>query len=150
MEGALLPFFLSKRRSCTDEASQDFHHLWEDAPIPRLTLRYEDLRTRPLPSLLSLVSYLLPPTHMPSLSSIACSLTLDPSREAYVSSKSPLFASWDRWSDAARKQVLEITAEGWCRYGYEEEVKKVLGDEVKTGIDCSKITKAKLRLTGKP
>lgn len=134
-------------------AYQDFHEFWDQAPIPRVTIRYEDMRRTPLSSVLSIVSFLLPSAIRPSLSSIACSLTLDPSREAYASKKSPLFSTWDLWTEEARKKVLEITRQGWCRYGYDQDVHAILGDEVVTGIDCQVAAKervAELRQTLAP
>lgn len=125
-------------------APQEFHTFWTAAPIPKLYLRYEDLRSTPLPALMTLTSFLLPAALRPSLDTVACTLTLDTTREAYVSPKSPILSSWEKWSEAGRRKVLDITKDGWCRFGYEEEAMSVLGDSIQTGIDCSSVLKASL------
>lgn len=108
--------------------------------MPTLTLRYEDMRSSPLPALFSLVDFLLPPpAERPSLSTLACALVPDPDRDAYVSQKHSMFSSWDKWDDAARRRVLQITKDGWCRFGYDHDLRRALGSDVETGVDCSSI-----------
>lgn len=45
---------------------------WDNVPLRSHELRYEDLRENPLPSLMSLLSFLLPADQLPSLEDLAC------------------------------------------------------------------------------
>lgn len=100
-----------------------------------MVVRYEDLRTSPLPILMQMVHYLLPRSLHPTLSSLVCALVLDPSREAYKSRKSPPLSSWHKWDPDARRMVLETTKLGWCRFGYDAEFRKTLR-HIEQPIDC--------------
>lgn len=53
---------------------------WDNVPLRSYELRYEDLRETPLPSLMNLLSFLLPADQLPSLEHLACTYTLAPSR----------------------------------------------------------------------
>jgi len=105
-----------------------------------LTLRYEDLRQSPLPTLMQLTSYILPPSQLPPLSQIACALTLDESREAYHSHKSSVFSSWEKFTPEARRELVQIAQEGWCRFGYEEAARTagLTGLDPLTSVDCKR------------
>lgn len=73
-----------------------------------------------LPTVMSLLTFLFPPSSLPSLASLSCITELDESREAYKSRKAPEFASWDRWDEEVRTEVLSMLSVGWCRHGYDE------------------------------
>lgn len=108
-------------------------------PIPKMTVRYEDLRSTPLPSLLRMVRFLVPPSSLPSLSKIACALTGDRGRKELNT-----FDSWPRWNEAARAKVLEMTTEGWCRFGYEDDFRRRF-DGSPSGIDCRSVAVERMR-----
>ncbi|KAM0746385.1 hypothetical protein T439DRAFT_137768 [Meredithblackwellia eburnea MCA 4105] len=106
---------------------------WTTSSFPTHHARYEDLIDYKLPTLMSILAFLLPPDELPSLSQVACVTELDAAREAYKSRKNPAFSTWNTWNPELRKQVIEIVRPGWCRQGYNVLLRKVVG-EVK-GID---------------
>ncbi|KAM0754968.1 UAA-domain-containing protein [Meredithblackwellia eburnea MCA 4105] len=111
------------------------HYLfWRDVSTPKHLVRYEDLMNTRLPTLMSLLAFLLPSDdELPSLSQIACALELDESREAYKSRKAPEFAAWSTWDPELRKEVLTLLKEPWCEFGYDHLLRKSFGTD--TGVD---------------
>ena len=45
---------------------------WEKVPLQSHELRYEDLRSSPLPSLMGVLGFLLPSNRLPSLEQLSC------------------------------------------------------------------------------
>lgn len=107
----------------------------EKVEVPVHRVRYEDIMRYKLPSLMGILSFLLPPDELPSLSNLACVTEQDASREAYKSRKSPPFAAWNRWDPKLRQEVIEATRKGWCRWGYGELLQETLGGTVATGVE---------------
>lgn len=102
--------------------------------IPTLRIRYEDLIHYKLPSVLSMLSFLLPPTELPSLSHVSCVLQQDIAREAYRSRHSPPFDAWNKWDKDLREEVIKVVTTGWCRHGYGEMLAETIGQTVDTGL----------------
>lgn len=99
-------------------------------------MRYEDLILDRLPTMLSLISFLLPNEEdRPDLNSISCMTELDEARQAYKSSKGKTFKAWDLWLPTVRDEVLEIVRLGWCREGYQSMFEELRPDR-KSGIIC--------------
>ncbi|KAI5477180.1 hypothetical protein MNV49_006624 [Pseudohyphozyma bogoriensis] len=112
------------------------HHdqYWGSTHLPTHLIRYEDLMNSRLTSLLSLLSFLLPPDELPSLQQVACAMEQDESREAYKSRKAPEFASWNDWDSEYRNKLIRgVLKEGWCRHGYDVLLRNKLGRD--TGVD---------------
>ncbi|GAA99330.1 uncharacterized protein L969DRAFT_619488 [Mixia osmundae IAM 14324] len=107
---------------------------WAEAPIREHLVRYEDLRSQPLPTLLGMLSFLLPPERMPSIERIACAIERDPSKEAYHSAKHEPFYSWDHFEDETRAWLLEQVRAPWCKYGFETLARE---HNRTTHIDCT-------------
>lgn len=114
--------------------------------IPKLTFRYEDLRSRPLPILLSLTSFILPTSLVPSLRKVACAMApADPKLEAYHSetSSAPVLDTWDRWDPAVRTEVLQKVGKWWCAFGYDDLLRTKVG-KTEAGVDCKLLRKEQL------
>ncbi|KAL8280717.1 hypothetical protein RQP46_007040 [Phenoliferia psychrophenolica] len=84
------------------------YEFWGGVPVPTHLVRYEDLVDSRLPTLMAVVTFLLPPEDLPPLSQIACALELDESKEAYKSRKAPEFAAWDSWDPELRTEVITM------------------------------------------
>ncbi|GAA5889623.1 hypothetical protein JCM16303_004444, partial [Sporobolomyces ruberrimus] len=109
-----------QRKSILDLAERWRRHsiYWQQAPVLTHTLRYEDLRAKPIPNMMSLVSYLLPEEDLPPLADIACIAEHDEHLQAYHSRRSSDFATWDSYEDDLRREVLEIVRRPFCSFGY--------------------------------
>ncbi|ORY82882.1 hypothetical protein BCR35DRAFT_303502 [Leucosporidium creatinivorum] len=111
------------------------YEYWSSAEIPVLKVRYEDLMSSRLSSTLAILSFLLPPAELPSLSALACELETDESLEAYKSQKPKPFVSWHDWDPSLRREVVEINRRSFCREGYGALAAEVLGEEGKAELD---------------
>lgn len=77
--------------------------------MPNLLLRYEDMRNRPTATLLDLTSFLLPEEDRPDLEAISCALELDEEAEAYASGKRKIFSTWNQYTPAMRKEIVQVS-----------------------------------------
>ncbi|KAK4702538.1 hypothetical protein P7C70_g3685, partial [Phenoliferia sp. Uapishka_3] len=106
---------------------------WRGVNLPSHLVRYEDLLVHRLPTLMSLLVFLLPDEELPSADQVACALELDKSREAYVSRKAPPFASWDLWAPGFRTEIIKTLKVPWCRNGFQYLLREWKGTD--TGVD---------------
>ncbi|KAK4699970.1 hypothetical protein P7C70_g6282, partial [Phenoliferia sp. Uapishka_3] len=157
--GQLLGSTPDQMRDLTLRARVWQHHAdyWRRSRIPTHLIRYEDLSNeeRRLPTLVSLLSFLLPPvrpvnstndeasvSQLPDLGRLACGLSSgageQSKREAYRSRKKEPLYSWEEWDPVAREKVLEIVRDGWCRYGFDRVAKERL--------DARRLLRAQMRL----
>lgn len=108
---------------------------WAAASLQKHEVRYEDLRSAPISTLMSLLSFLLPQDHLPSLDQLACVIELNEQAEAYKSRKSSVFSAWNQFDAGVRQELLEIVRPVWCRFGYDKMLEESLGERP---IDCRK------------
>lgn len=102
---------------------------------PSLTPLAHSVMSSRLSSTLSILSFLLPPDELPSLSALACELETDETLEAYKSQKPKPFVSWRDWDPSLRREVVEINRRSFCREGYGALAAEVLGEEGKAELD---------------
>ena len=69
---------------------------------PRVDRSASHSLTTPSLQMMSLLSFLLPETDLPTLKDLACMVETDHSHEAYKSRRNSDFASWDSWEDELR------------------------------------------------
>jgi len=84
-----------------------------EAKIPVLVARYEDLRIDAAPTLEKVVAFLLPSQHRPSLQQITLALADDSSQDPYFSRKSACFSAWNHFDEEARTWIMENVKEEW-------------------------------------
>ena len=84
---------------------------------------------------MSLLNFLLPQEHLPSLGQLACVVELNEEAEAYKSRKSNVFSSWDKFDPAVRQELLEVVRGPWCRFGFDVMLEEALGEKP---VDCKK------------
>ncbi|KAK4703360.1 hypothetical protein P7C70_g2856, partial [Phenoliferia sp. Uapishka_3] len=75
----------AERADVMSRAEKYLHHFefWRDVKVPKVLVYYEDLMSKRLPTLMTVLAFLLPADGLPSLTSIACAMELDESKEAY-------------------------------------------------------------------
>ena len=88
--------------------------------MPRHLVRYEDLRRQPIAELTRIVRFLLPDVDLDTdpivnRKSIACATRPDPALEPYRPRRIANFASWDDYTPAARRVLLDKSALWWCK-----------------------------------
>ena len=93
---------------------------WSQASLPRHLVRYEDLRRQPIAELTRIVRFLLPDVDLDTdpivnRKSIACATRPDPALEPYRPRRIANFASWDDYTPAARRVLLDKSALWWCK-----------------------------------
>ncbi|KAM0747236.1 UAA-domain-containing protein [Meredithblackwellia eburnea MCA 4105] len=113
---------------------------WQQAPILTHTLRYEDLRSTPIPKMMSLLSFLLPSADLPSLTDLACMVEDDTSHEAYTSRKNSDFSTWDIWAPDLRMEILELVRRPFCAFGYDRLLSNKMGDLPEMKNFCSAVS----------
>ncbi|KAL8293090.1 hypothetical protein RQP46_000784 [Phenoliferia psychrophenolica] len=101
---------------------------WTQAPLLTEVLRYEDLKATPIPKMMSLLTFLLPSTDLPSLADLACMVESDASHEAYHSRKNSDFSSWDDYEPELRMEVLRLVRRPFCSFGYDRLLAKKQGE----------------------
>ena len=89
---------------------------WLQVPARTRLVRYEDLRTTPLPELMDILAFLLPNESLPPLERLACTVELHEAAQAYHSAKAQIFSSWNNFTPELRKAVLQEVLPLWCRY----------------------------------
>lgn len=104
-------------------------------PLSFTDLFYSTVMSSRLSSTLSILSFLLPSSELPSLSALACELETDESLEAYKSQKPKPFVSWYDWDPSLRREVVEINRRSFCREGYGALAVEVLGEQGKAELD---------------
>ncbi|GAA6015220.1 hypothetical protein JCM10207_003647 [Rhodosporidiobolus poonsookiae] len=102
---------------------------WDEAPILTHTLRYEDLKAQPIPHMLSLLTFLLPDEELPPLTEIACIAEHHENLQAYHSSRSSDFSTWDAYEPWLRLELLRIVRRPFCAFGYQRLLLQARGDD---------------------
>ena len=114
---------------------------WLKVPLRTHLVRYEDLRSTPLPELMKVLTFLLPNEKLPPLERLACTVELHEKAQAYHSSKAEIFSSWNNFSPKLRKAILEELKPVWCRFGYDQLARE---QGLDTEVDCSSLSNAGL------
>ncbi|GAA5833709.1 hypothetical protein JCM11251_003210 [Rhodosporidiobolus azoricus] len=107
------------------------HHAlyWTEAPLQTHTMRYEDLKARPLPNMMSLLSFLLPDEDLPPLQDVACIAEHRENLQAYHSRRSSDFSNWHKIEPVLRTDILKAVRRPFCAFGYRNLLLSVHGDD---------------------
>ena len=106
---------------------------WMNVQIPRVVIRYEDLRGEgQVQQLAGVLEFVFDnSTELPLIEELMCA---DDNRSvAYKSKKNALFYGWDRFEPEVRDHLLGAVRSNWCKFGYEALFRQTRGHKA---VDC--------------
>ncbi|KAM0749760.1 hypothetical protein T439DRAFT_357287 [Meredithblackwellia eburnea MCA 4105] len=128
-------FGSDQRSTLLEYAQQWTEHAeyWLKAPIQTHFMRYENVREDPIPHMMSLLPFLLPPEDRPPLSRVTCLAQNTSSLDPYKSRKVQAFSNLRLFPEPLMLEIFNITRRPFCTFGYWS----LLPEEIKTmaGVD---------------